>query len=145
MIKYILGLLLFLPLLSAMAQDRFTGNWYNAEDNQIIEIYPQGNTYYARIKWANNHLVGEELVLIQMKRKSDSVLYGGTYQDYESKVENEARIKLVDANTFRLRTFDGFFDKVSIWRRLLPKPTPMPALQTVSLTTSTVVKNIPTK
>ena len=143
MAKYIIALLLLLPLAAARAQDHFVGNWHNATDNLVIEIYMQDKAYYAKIKSVENRQVPAEVVLIQMKRKSDSVLYGGTFQNYKLKTENEARIKLVDHDTFRLREFDGLFDNVTVWHRV--HPAPAPALQTASFTESTWARMAPTR
>ena len=108
--KYITLLSLLLGLvLQAQTQDNFTGCW-TANDGSVITIYIQDSAYYAT--------AGGELVLIQMEKKSDTQLYGGTFYDARLKTEYESKLKLTDANTIKIKVLNGLSGKVIIWNRL---------------------------
>lgn len=108
--KYITLLLLLLGLvLQAQTQDKFVGNWV-ANDGSVIIIYVQDSYYYAK--------TGGEYVLIQMEKKSDTQLYGGTFYDEKLKTEYEAKIKLTDDNSIKLKVMNGFSGRTIIWRRV---------------------------
>jgi uncharacterized protein (DUF2147 family) len=118
MIKYILIVVLYCcNSLQALAQDSFIGTWESEEAKLCIEIYTVEERYYAKVKNSDNKkMIGKE-VLIQMVKKSDTKLYGGTYYDNKLEEEYEAKLKLVDKDTLRLKIFRGLFSKVIIWRR----------------------------
>jgi uncharacterized protein (DUF2147 family) len=108
--KYITLLsLLFGLVLQAQIQDNFKGDW-TANDGSVITIYTQDSSYYAKSD--------DTIVLIQMEKKSDTQLYGGTYYDEELKTEFEAKLKLTDNNTIRLKVLNGFSGKTIIWHRV---------------------------
>lgn len=110
--KYIaLLLLLFGLVLQAQTQDRFVGNWV-ANDGSVIIIYIQDASYYAK--------ADGKYVLIQMEKKSDTQLYGGTFYDEKLKTEYEAKLKLTDNNSIKLKVMNGFSGKTIIWHRLSP-------------------------
>ena len=123
MIKYILIVIMsFLNSIQVLAQDNFIGTWESNEGKLYIEIYQQQKSYYAKIKKSTNkEIIGKE-VLIQMVKKSDGKLYGGTYYDEELKEEFEAKIKLVNKDKIRLKIFSGIFSKVVLWKRVHPFP-----------------------
>jgi len=102
----------------AKAQDHFLGNWATDDGKLMIEIYAQDSTYYAKIKSNDNAEANNQLVLIQMVRKSDTQLYGGTYYDVDEKSEYEAKLKLTGSNTMRLKVLSGVFSKTIFWRRV---------------------------
>lgn len=91
------------------AQDNFVGKWVANNDN-VLEIYIHDSSYYGKI---NN-----EVVLIQMEKKSETQLYGGTYYDEELKTEYVAKLKLSDKNTLRLKVLSGSSNKTIIWQRV---------------------------
>ena len=109
--KYItLLLLLFGLVLQAQTKDNFIGDW-TANDGSVITIYVQDASYYAK--------ADGKYVLIQMEKKSDTQLYGGTFYDEKLKTEYEAKLKLTDDNSIRLKVMDGFSGKTIIWHRVL--------------------------
>lgn len=108
--KYITLLLLLSGLvLQAQPRDKFVGNWV-ASDGSVIIIYVQDASYYAK--------ADGEYVLIQMEKKSDTQLYGGTFYDGKSKTEYEAKLKLTDDNSIRVKVMDGFSVRKITWRRV---------------------------
>ncbi|UPT71274.1 MAG: DUF2147 domain-containing protein [Flavobacterium sp. JAD_PAG50586_2] len=108
--KYItLLLLLFGLVLQAQTRDKFVGNWV-ANDGSVIIIYIQDASYYAK--------ADGKYVLIQMEKKSDTQLYGGTFYDEKLKTEYEAKLKLTDDNSIKLKVMNGFSGKTIIWHRL---------------------------
>lgn len=108
--KYIaLLLLLFGLVLQAQTKDRFVGNW-TANDGSVIIIYIQDASYYAK--------ADGKYVLIQMEKKSDTQLYGGTFYDEKLKTEYEAKLKLTDDNSIKLKVMNGFSGKTIIWHRI---------------------------
>ncbi|MGV3697495.1 hypothetical protein [Flavobacterium sp.] len=112
--KFITLLSLALGLvLQAQKKDNFVGNW-TANDGSVITIYIQDSSYHAKIN--------DKVVLIQMEKKSDTQLYGGTYYDEKSKTEYEAKLKLTDSNTILLRILNGLSGKRMVWRRILINP-----------------------
>lgn len=107
---YITLLSLFFGLvLQAQSQDNFLGNW-KADDGSVITIYVQDSSYYAK---ANG-----TFILIQMIKKSDTQLYGGTYYDEKLNTEYEAKLKLTDSNTILLRILNGLSNKRIVWHRV---------------------------
>jgi uncharacterized protein (DUF2147 family) len=117
-IYLILLLLTFAATLHAQGKSDFIGNWMTADSSAIVEIYMEDDSYYARIKTAANHEINEKVVLIQMIKKSDTQLYGGTYYDSELKSEYEAKLKLKNNNTIQLKVLYGLFPKTIIWHRM---------------------------
>lgn len=119
-------ILLFTLLISitgkAQTKDAFIGQWATEEGKLVIEIYTKNSSYYAKIKTCENPEIKDEVVLIQMKKKSNDKLYGGTYYDDELKSEYEAKLKLIDKNTIRLKVLYGLFNKIIIWHRVNPSP-----------------------
>lgn len=112
--KFITLLSLALGLvLQAQKKDNFVGNW-TANDGSVITIYIQDSSYHAKIN--------DKVVLIQMEKKSDTQLYGGTYYDEKSKTEYEAKLKLTDSNTILLRILNGLSGKRMVWHRILINP-----------------------
>ena len=101
-------LLLFGLVLQAQTQDKFVGKW-TADDGSVITIYIQDASYYAK--------ADGKYVLIQMAKKSDTQLYGGTFYDEKLKTEYEAKLKLTDANSIRLKVMNGLSSRTIIWRR----------------------------
>jgi uncharacterized protein (DUF2147 family) len=101
-------LLLLLFGLVIQAQDNFVGDW-TANDGSVIKIYVQDSSYYAK--------ADGKFVLIQMEKKSATQLYGGTYYNDELNTEYEAKLKLTDANTLRVKVLNGLFGETLIWRR----------------------------
>ena len=101
--------LLFCLVLQAQPQDNFTGNW-KADDGSVITIYVQDSSYYAK---ANG-----KFVLIQMIKKSDTQLYGGTYYDERLNTEYEAKLKVTDSNTILLKILNGLSNKRIVWHRV---------------------------
>jgi uncharacterized protein (DUF2147 family) len=107
--KYITLLSLLLGLvLQAQTQDNFIGKW-TADDGSVIIIYVQDSSYYAK--------EDGKFVLIQMEKKSETQLYGGTFYDDKLNTEFEARLRLTDANTLRIKVMNGFSGRVIIWHR----------------------------
>lgn len=107
--KYITLLLLLLSLvLQAQTQDKFVGNWV-ASDGSVIIIYVQDASYYAK--------ADGKYVLIQMEKKSDTQLYGGTFYDEKLNTEYEAKLKLTDDNSIRLKVINGLCRKTITWHR----------------------------
>jgi len=117
-IYLILLLLAFAATLHAQGKSDFIGNWITADSSEIVEIYMEDDTYYARVKAAANQEMKEKVVLIQMIKKSDTQLYGGTYYDPELKSEYEAKLKLKNNNTIQLKVLYGLFPKTIIWHRI---------------------------
>lgn len=108
--KYITLLLLFLGLvLQAQTQDKFVGNWV-ADDGSVIIIYVQDSYYYAK--------TDGEYVLIQMEKKSDTQLYGGTFYDEKLRTEYEAKLKLTDDDSLKLKVMNGISGRTIIWKRV---------------------------
>lgn len=104
-------------MLQLVAQDNFIGTWTIEEGAISIEIYKHKRSYYAKVKNSENkEIIGKD-VLIQMAKKSDTILYGGTYYDDELQEDYEAKIILVDKDTMRLKVFTGLFHKVLVWHR----------------------------
>ncbi len=101
-------LLLVGTMTQAQTQDNFVGNW-STNDGYTLEIYIHDSSYYGKI---NN-----QVVLIQMAKKSDTQLYGGTYYDKELKTEYEVKLKLSDANTIRMKVLSGLSSKTILWHR----------------------------
>jgi uncharacterized protein (DUF2147 family) len=98
-------------------EDDFLGYW--SVENQVIEIYKMENSYYGKIiSNDTNKNNNDRNVLIQMKKKKNKVLYGGTYYDAKINKRYEAKIKLIDKNTIRFKGFYGLFNKKYIWKRL---------------------------
>ena len=114
----ILLLLTFAATLHAQGKSDFIGNWITADSSTIVEIYTEDHSYYAKIKAAANEEINGKVVLIQMIKKSDTQLYGGTYYDSELKSEYEAKLKLKNNNTIQLKVLYGLFPKTIIWHRI---------------------------
>lgn len=107
--KHITLLLLLLSLvLQAQTKDKFVGNW-TADDGSVIIIYIQDSHYYAK--------TDGEYVLIQMEKKSDTQLYGGTFYDEKLKTEYEAKVKLTDDDSLKLKVMNGLSGRTIIWKR----------------------------
>ena len=108
--KYIaLFLLVFTSAVHAQPQDNFVGNWATNEGN-ILEIYIKDASYYGKMD--------NKVVLIQMIKKSDTQLYGGTFYEDELKTEYEAKLKLTDTNTLRMKVMYGLSSQTIIWHRV---------------------------
>lgn len=108
--KYITLLsLLFCLVLQAQPKDNFIGNW-TTDDGSVITIYVQDSSYYAK--------TNGKFVLIQMTKKSDTQLYGGTYYDEKVNTEYEAKLKLTDSNTILLKILNGLSNKRIVWHRV---------------------------
>ena len=114
--KYIVLLLLLLAITSqAQTIDYFVGEW-RTDTGTVVEIYKQEAAYYAKIK--NGSTTTDRVVLVQMVKRSANLLYGGTYYDAGLQSEYEAKLKLTDNNTIRLKMFVGVFTKTMVWRRM---------------------------
>jgi uncharacterized protein (DUF2147 family) len=108
--KYIVLFLLVIgSALYAQPQDNFVGNWATNEGN-ILEIYIKDSSYYGKMD--------NKVVLIQMIKKSDTQLYGGTFYEDEMKTEYEAKLKLTDTNTLRMKVMYGLSSQTIIWHRV---------------------------
>ncbi len=114
----LLLLLVFGAAMQAQSHDNFIGSWASDDESQIMEIYLQDAAYYAKIISSRNPESKDKIVLIQMGKKSDTQLYGGTYYDLELKTETEAKLKLMDSNTIRLKELSGLFNKTFFWHRV---------------------------
>jgi uncharacterized protein (DUF2147 family) len=113
---YFVLLLLFISSIG-LAQDKFIGIWTAENENLTIEIYFQKEAYYAKIKSSENKKIKDKVVLIQMIKKSDSHLYGGMYYDDKLKSEFEAKLKIIDDDTMRLKIMTGLCGKTVVWHR----------------------------
>lgn len=94
-------------------KDHFIGIWQNEEKTIRLQIVYTGLTY------DGNRLIGKNgnpgrLTLIQMKRRG-KILYGGTYRDYFSQEEHEAKIRLLNDSVFRMKVYDSWFGTRSKW------------------------------
>jgi|SRR6218665_1821517 len=108
--QYITLLSLFFCLvLQAQSQDNFVGDW-KADDGSVITIYVQDSSYYAK--------TNGKFILIQMIKKSEIQLYGGTYYDEKLNTEYEAKLKLTDSNTILLKILNGLSNKRIVWHRV---------------------------
>lgn len=105
-----LFVLAFATAMKAQSQDNFIGNWRTADGKQTIQIYLQDSSYYAKSN--------DKEVLIQMTKKSDTQLYGGTYYDEELKTEYEAKLKLKNSNTILVKILNGLSNKRIVWHRV---------------------------
>jgi uncharacterized protein (DUF2147 family) len=114
---FILFFLVFATALQAQDQNDFVGNW-SADGGVIVEIYLHDSAYYAKVKADPNLETNGKVILIQMAKKSDTQLYGGTYYDAELKSEYEAKLKLKNNNTIHLKVLYGLFSKTIIWHRV---------------------------
>ncbi|NHN24968.1 DUF2147 domain-containing protein [Flavobacterium jejuense] len=120
--KILLGLLLFYTTGDLFAQDSFIGKWETNEGKLCLEIYQEGSFYYGKIKRSEKKDNMNQVVLIQMIKKSATKLYGGTYYDDKQKSEYEAKLKLIDNDTMCLKILSGLFNKIIIWERVSPMP-----------------------
>lgn len=120
--KILLGLLLLCITGEIFAQDSFIGDWETNKGKLCIEIYKEGSYYYGKIKKSEKKERMHQVILIQMIKKSTTKLYGGTYYNDEQKVEHEAKLKLIDANTMCLKILSGLFNEVMIWERVKSLP-----------------------
>jgi uncharacterized protein (DUF2147 family) len=118
-------LLTFGLVLQAQNQDNFIGEW-TANDSSVISIYIQDSSYYAK--------ADGEFVLIQMVKKSETHLYGGTYYDTELNTEYEAKLKMTDRNTIRLKIIKGLSSEIIVWHRV-PNKWNEPDISSKSITT----------
>lgn len=94
-------ILLFLLLYCSFgfAQTTFEGIWINTTSEEAIQIYKEGDYYYAKSIDTDD----ATLVLNQMVMKDDFTLYGGTYYDVLINSEIEAKIKLIDTKTLVIK------------------------------------------
>ena len=104
-------------------QDDFIGFWEDEKKSLRMEIY-YGNDYYQgriiAIEGKDPDLFREgayKIILIQMKR-NNNVLYGGTYRDYMTIDENEARVRLVNDSLLRMKVYRGFSGYTVRWHRI---------------------------
>lgn len=111
-------LLLFFAAPAALAQQSFIGNWESRDKSSVVQIYEQELQYYAKVIAGKNPETIGKVVLMQMEKKSDNHLFGGTYHDSELKSEYEARLRLLDNNTIRMKILTGLFSKTIIWHRV---------------------------
>lgn len=97
------------------AQTTFEGIWINTTSEETIQIYKEGDYFYA-IRIPNEDKV---LILNQMVQKDDFTLYGGTYYDVLTNVEIEAKIKLIDTKTLviKLVNKDKLFNDKLLFKR----------------------------
>lgn len=89
--------------INGFSQDKFIGIWINQKDNQEIEIFKEGEFYYAK----NNTKNDDELVLNQMVVKNESKLFGGTYFDKKLNLEIEAKIIFIHPNILKIKIIRG--------------------------------------
>ena len=109
---YILLIILGLcTTLKVQAQDNFLGFWENEDKTQIIEIYKSDSSYYGKIAHLKKTDSKEQVILIQMKKRDDKVLYGGTYFDENLNKEYEVKLKLKNKDTIKIIGFYGFLNK----------------------------------
>lgn len=114
--NYFVLLVLFISSIG-FSQDKFIGNWTAENDNLTIEIYFQKEAYYAKIKSCKNNQIVDKVVLVQMIKKSETQLYGGMYYDDKLKSEYEAKLKILDNDTMRLKIMLGLYGKTVLWHR----------------------------
>lgn len=114
--NYFAALLFFISSI-AFSQDKFIGNWMSEDCKLTIEIYIKKEAYYGKITSSENIEIKDKVVLIQMIKKSESQLYGGMYYDEDLKSEYEAKLKLTDENTMRLKILSGLCGKTIVWHR----------------------------
>lgn len=108
--------------IDARGQDGFVGNWTDEANSQIITIYVEDSNYFGRIIYAKDlpsKEIENKIVLIQMKKRNDNVLYGGTYFDWLIKKEFEVKLKLKNANTIYFTGYHGIFNINRVWHRVL--------------------------
>jgi uncharacterized protein (DUF2147 family) len=106
--------------MKSQTNDNFIGFWMNEDNSQTIEIYKLENSYYGKLIHTNilnsSNKVNNN-VIIQMKKKSEKVLYGGMYDDLINKNQYEIKLKLTDQNHFYLKRFFRFLNKRYYWYR----------------------------
>ncbi|OYU79969.1 MAG: hypothetical protein CFE23_11295 [Flavobacterium sp. BFFFF1] len=118
MAKYMVPILLLFTAALHAQTDKFIGNWANGDESLTVEIYIQNGNYYAKaVKSEHPELIGK-VVLVQMEKKSDTQLYGGTYYDEKLKTEYEAKLKIILPDTIRLTVMYGLFHKTIYWHRI---------------------------
>ena len=110
-------LLLMISWISgSSAQNNFIGYWQNEDKTIVMQLYQQNSEYYAKV--IANASETQSIILIQMKKKSDKRLFGGTFYNPILKSENEARLKLTDENTIRMSVLSGLFNNIILWHRV---------------------------
>lgn len=109
--RIVIVLLLLFAFTNCFSKDKFIGVWINKLDKEEIEIYKEGNYYYAK--------TNSTVVLIQMVFENETKLYGGTYFDKEKNTELEAKVKLIDDSTLMIKLINGIriFNKKIIFKR----------------------------
>ncbi len=113
-------LLLINASVKSQTKDNFIGFWINDDNSQTIEIYKLENSYYGKLIHTNIPNLSDKInsnVIIQMKKYSEKVLYGGTYDDLINKSDYEIKLKLTDQNHFYLKRFFKFLNKRHYWHR----------------------------
>jgi uncharacterized protein (DUF2147 family) len=105
----------------SQSQDNFIGFWENDEKTINIEIYKLEDSYYGKLIKASSLKFRKQVgsnILIQMKKESDEVLFGGTFFDFEHNKEYEVKLKLIDKNHFYLKRYFRFLNKRHYWNRV---------------------------
>ena len=111
--------------MKSQTKDNFIGFWINDDNSQTIEIYKLENSYYGKLIHTNIPNSSNKInsnVIIQMKKDSEKILYGGTYDDLRNNKHYEIKLKLTDKNHFYLKRFFRFLNKRHYWHRLENDP-----------------------
>ena len=111
-------------LQNALSQntDNFIGFWENEEKTITVEIYKLENSYYGKLLKTTFKITDQnsyDNLIIQMVKRSEKVLYGGTYVDLSTNKSYEIKIKLKDNNHFFMKRFYRFLNKGYYWHRVV--------------------------
>lgn len=116
----IVFMLLINLTMKSQSKDNFIGIWENEDNSQIIKIYINETSYYGKLIFTNipdNAQKINQDIIIQMKKASNKVLFGGTYYDLLNNKDYEIKLKLTDQNHFYLKRFFRFLNKRHYWHR----------------------------
>ena len=111
-------------LQNALSQntDNFIGIWQNDKKTITIEIYKLENSYYGKLlktTFKTNNRNQNEDIIVQMKKDSEKVLYGGTYYNSNLNKSYEIKLRSIDYNTFYMKRFYRFLNKGYYWHRVV--------------------------
>ncbi len=131
--------LIFFCITSLTFSQEIIGQWqtYDDETNEnkaLIEIYAEGNTYFAKIvetyvkgssgiceecEGAKKNKPIEGLVIIENLKKDDDEYNGGTILDPENGKIYKCYIELLETNKLKVRGYIGFslLGRTQYWRR----------------------------
>ena len=138
--KTLLSLIFVLLLSSAAYSQTIFGKWNSFDEDtkkieSVIEVYKKNGKAYARIleitdperrdatcisckgKRKNQRILGMDI--LSGLTKDDDEWSGGKILDPKNGKEYKCYIKLLDANTLKLRGYVGFsmFGRTAIWKR----------------------------